>query len=161
MEITYRTSISKDDPDKVREIVKSTGFFYDFEIDVAVEIVEEALAKGAEESGYYFIFAESDGITVGFSCTGPIACTVGSYDLFWIAVHHDFRGKGIGKKLLEHTHNHAKEKGARMIVAETSGTPKYEPTRQFYLHNNYKLEAVIKDFYLPGDDKMMYIFRMS
>jgi len=161
MEITYRKELKKDDPEIVREIVKSTGFFYDFEIEVAVEIVEETLAKGIEESGYYFIFAECDGKAVGFSCTGPIACTVGSYDLFWIAVHHDFRSKGIGKKLLGYTHNFVKEKGGRLVVAETSGTPKYEPTRAFYINNNYILEAVVKDFYLPGDDKMMYVYRLD
>lgn len=161
MEISYRTQIRPDDPAIVRDIVQSTGFFYDFEVDVAAELVEEALAKGVEESGYYFIFAECEGRTVGFSCTGPIACTIGSYDLFWIAVHHDFRGKGIGKKLLSHTHMHVKEKGGRLIVAETSGTPKYAPTRAFYLNNGYILEAQVKDFYLPGDDKMMYVFRLG
>ncbi len=160
MEIKYRTELKPGDPEVVREIVLSTGFFYDFEIDVAVEIVDEAMAKGAEESGYYFIFAEADGRTIGFSCTGPIACTIGSYDLFWIAVHNDFRGHHIGKKLLEYTYQYVREKGGRMIVAETSGTPKYEPTRAFYLHNGYKLEAQIKDFYLVDDDKMMYIYRL-
>jgi ribosomal protein S18 acetylase RimI-like enzyme len=160
MELTFRTDIRKDDPEKVREIVTSTGFFYDFEIEVAVEIVVEALEKGVVESGYYFIFADAGDKTVGFACTGPIACTVGSYDLFWIAVHGEFRGSGIGKKLLSKTHQFVKEMNGRILVAETSGTEKYVPTREFYLHNGYTLEAQIKDFYLPGDDKMMYIYRL-
>ena len=160
MELKFRTDIRPEDPAIVRDIVTSTGFFYDFEIEVAVDIVEEAIVKGTDESGYYFIFAEADGRTIGFSCTGPIACTIGSYDLFWIAVHSDYRSRHIGKKLLEFTHKHVKDNGGRLIVAETSGTPKYEPTRAFYLNNGYKLEAQIKDFYLPDDDKCMYIYRL-
>ena len=39
------------------EIVQSTGFFYDHEIEIAVELVTERLTHG-ESTGYYFVFAE-------------------------------------------------------------------------------------------------------
>ncbi|MBM3403311.1 MAG: GNAT family N-acetyltransferase [Bacteroidetes bacterium] len=157
-EIRFRTAPTGQDIENIREIVTSTGFFYDFEIPVAVELVEDRLKDGLD-SGYYFLFADDGERTVAYSCFGPIACTEGSYDLFWIVTHNDYRGAGIGKKLLEATEEEVKKLGGRMLIAETSTLPKYTPTRHFYESNQYKLEADIPDFYKPGDGKAIYIKR--
>ena len=39
-----------------------------------------------------------------------------------------------------------------------SGTyrPPYAPTRGFYLRCGYYQAALLKDFYAPGDDKVIY-----
>jgi ribosomal protein S18 acetylase RimI-like enzyme len=144
------------DASAVREIVASTGFFYDHEIDVAVELVDERLAKGPA-SGYFFIFAEQDGRVAGYSCYGPIACTTHSYDLFWIAVHKDFQGGGLGRLLLAESEKRIAAAGGRRIYVETSGRDQYEPTRSFYEHCGYTREATLAEFYGPGDDKVMYV----
>jgi len=47
----------------------------------------------------------------------------------------------------------------RLIIAETSNLEKYHPTRHFYEQNGYVLEAIIRDFYKPGDGKAIYIKR--
>jgi ribosomal protein S18 acetylase RimI-like enzyme len=157
--ITFRTDVRPEDMENVKEIVESTGFFYDFEIPVAVELVEARLLEG-EASGYEFIFAEVDGKTVAYSCFGPIALTQGGYDLFWIVTHNDSRGMGIGKLLLEETHKAVKVMGGRYLVAETSSLEKYAPTRHFYISNKYSKEAEIADFYKVGDGKVIYIKRL-
>jgi ribosomal protein S18 acetylase RimI-like enzyme len=157
-ELTYRQDVRAGDAARVREIVESTRFFYDYEVDVAVELVEERLNRG-EESGYHFLFAEQDGRTVGYSCYGPIACTSGSFDLYWIAVHDDFRNRGIGKKLLQKSEEQIAGMQGRAVWVETSSQPKYEPTRQFYLRSGYTVEAVLKDFYAENDDKVVFIKR--
>lgn len=157
-DITFRTEVLPGDDLIVREIVESTGFFYDIEIPVAVDLVTERLLEGYD-SGYYFIFAETEGKTTAYSCFGPIAGSDGSYDLYWIVTHNDFRGKGIGKALLEETHRRVQEMSGRLIIAETSTLEKYHPTRHFYEQNGYVLEAIIRDFYKPGDGKAIYIKR--
>ncbi|MBU0765725.1 MAG: GNAT family N-acetyltransferase, partial [Bacteroidetes bacterium] len=101
-ELSFRQGACPDDIEIVREIVTSSGFFYDREVDVAVELVCERLEKG-EASGYYFLFAEYNKKVAGYTCFGSIACTKGCYDLYWIAVHNDFRGQGIGRILLQKT----------------------------------------------------------
>ncbi len=159
MNITFRTTPEKRDLEIIREIVVSTGFFYEHEVEIAVELVEEWLNVG-ESSGYYFIFAEVDGFTAAYSCFGPIAMSKTSFDLYWIVTHNDFRGKGIGKKLLEETCNHAGKMGCKIIIAETSGLNHYSPTRAFYESNNFLLEARLKDFYAIGDDKLFYTKRI-
>jgi ribosomal protein S18 acetylase RimI-like enzyme len=158
--LSFRENVLPGDPDAVRGIVASTGFFYDHEIDVAVELVDERLQKGLK-SGYLFLFAEQGGRTVGYSCYGEIACTEGSYDLYWIAVHNDCRNQGIGKILLEKTEGLITGLKGRAIWVETSGQEKYQPTRKFYLRFGYKEEAVLKGFYGPGDDKVIYVKRLA
>lgn len=158
-QVKFRTNATPDDIEHVRQIILSSGFFYDFEVPVAVELVEEGVFEG-DESGYYFIFAEVEGRTVAYSCYGHIAGTDAGFDLFWIATHDDLRGSGIGKLVLEETHRKAKDMGARYIIAETSSIEKYLPTRLFYEKNGYSKDAFIADYYKPGDGKVIYVKRL-
>jgi ribosomal protein S18 acetylase RimI-like enzyme len=158
--LSFREIVLPGDPGTVRDIVASTGFFYDHEIEVAVELVDERLLKGLQ-SGYLFLFAEQGGRTVGYSCYGEIACTQGSYDLYWIAVHDDLRNQGVGKVLLRKTEALIAGLKGRVVWVETSGQKKYAPTRNFYLRSGYQEEAVLKGFYGPDDDKLIYAKRLS
>ncbi len=154
--VSWRDAPRPADVDAVREIVASTGFFHAAEIDVAVELVQEHLARGPA-SGYRFVFAESAGRVVGYTCYGPIACAVGSYDLYWIVVHQDCRGRGLGRWLLGETERRVAAADGRGVYAETSGRAQYEPTRRFYEACGYRCEAALRDFYAPGDDKLIYV----
>jgi GNAT superfamily N-acetyltransferase len=160
MDITFRTLPEKKDITRVMEIVESTKFFYDHEVEVAAELVAERLSHG-ESTGYFFVFAEADGVTVAYSCFGPISMSKTCFDLYWIATHNDCRGKGIGKKLLEETFNQARQMGCKIIIAETSGLEHYAPTRAFYISNKFELEASLKNFYDEGDDKLFYTKRIG
>ena len=156
--ITFRTHITPEDLKIVEEIVVSSGFFYEIEVPVALELVQDHLEYG-HKSDYRVIFAELDGVTVAYSCFGLISGTEGSFDLYWIATHNDCRGKGVGKVLLEETERIVKEQGGRLLIAETSMLPKYTPTRLFYEKSGYTNEAVLSDFYKPGDAKVFYVKR--
>jgi D-alanine-D-alanine ligase len=158
--LLFRENVLPGDNSTIRAIVASSGFFYDHEIEVAVELVEERLEKGLK-SGYHFLFAEQGGKVIGYCCYGPIPCTEGSFDIYWIAVHNDNRGQGIGKILLKKNEELIAALGGRGIWVETSGQEKYQPTRKFYTSNHYHVEAVLKDFYGPGDDKFIFVKRLS
>ncbi len=153
---TLRSDVRSTDRDAVRRIIEATGFFRQDEIDVAVELVDEALAKGDEASGYYFIFAEVDGVVAGYACYGPIACTLGSYDLFWIAVDPNWQGQGLGQLLLVEAERQIIERGGRHIYIETSGRPQYTPTRAFYERCGYTVVAVLSEYYDRDDDKVIW-----
>jgi len=144
----------------VREIVESSGFFYPAEIEVACDLVRERLAKGTE-SGYYFLFAEEGRKDVGYTCFGPIPCTLDSYDLYWIAVHHARRGSGIGRDLLNRSEEVIRNMGGRRIYVETSSRDLYRPTMAFYGACGYKIEATLEDFYAPGDAKVILLKILS
>jgi GNAT superfamily N-acetyltransferase len=154
--ITIRNSVERADVERIRSITESTGFFYPEEVDTAVELIEDRLNKGPR-CGYHFLFAEEDGQTVGYTSYGPIACTRTSFDLYWIVVAGSFRGKGLGKRLLEASENAIRDLGGNRVYIETSMRPLYEPTRAFYLARGYTAAAVLDDFYAPGDAKVIYV----
>lgn len=160
MNLSFRTTPRPEDIDRIRDIVISTKFFYDHEIEVAVELIEERLDEG-EETGYHFVFAEADGLTVAYSCYGPIPMTKSSFDLYWIVTHSDYRGQGIGRKLLEETYRQVRAMGGTQLIAETSGLEQYTPTRSFYDSNHFTLAARLPDFYDRGDDKYIYIKKLD
>jgi ribosomal protein S18 acetylase RimI-like enzyme len=159
VKINFRENVVPADIIIVGDIVKSTGFFNHEEVEIAVELVEERLAKG-EWSGYHFLFAEINGKAAAYSCYGPIHGTQSSYDLYWIVTHTDFRGQGIGKLLLAETEHRIAQAGGKGIYAETASKPQYEPTRIFYDNCGYTLEARLKQFYADDDDKLFYVKRV-
>ena len=160
MKIIFRSVPVENDIKIVREIVESTNFFYDHEVEIAVELVQERLNLG-ESSGYYFVFAEVDGITVAYACYGPIIMSKTSFDLYWIVTHNNFRGKGIGRNLINEICIQARNMGCSILIAETSGLEHYTPTRAFYIKNKFELEARLKNFYAEGDDKLFYTRRID
>lgn len=155
-EFTIRTAPVHEDIQCIRNIVESTGFFRADETDIAVELIEERLARG-KSSGYEFLFACHEGKPVAYSCYGLIPCTIKSYDLYWIAVHNNFRRTGIGSYLLDLSEKEIASAGGYGVYAETSSREQYLSTRKFYEKNGYQLKACFEDFYDDGDDKLVYV----
>jgi len=155
-----RTQATPADRNAVRSILASTGFFYPGEIDIAVELVDEHLAKG-DASGYHFVFADSAaGDVLGYACYGQIPCTLASYDLYWIAVDQHHHSRGLGRMLLDEVERQVKAAGGQQLYIETSNREQYQPTRHFYLRCGYQQAALLADFYAPGDDKVIYAKRL-
>ena len=151
----FRYELRLWDPEQIRYLTQATGFFTDAEIRVAEELARERLSRGGS-SGYHFVMAEQDDKLVGYTCYGPIACTLSSYDIYWIIVQPRFRGKGLGRRLIEETEQLIRESGGTRVYVETSKRPQYDGTRAFYKSADYRTEAVLPDFYAPGDGKVIF-----
>jgi ribosomal protein S18 acetylase RimI-like enzyme len=158
--MTYRKILKESDLPAIREILSSSGYFYDDEIDIAIELAQENLELGDEKSGYRFVLADIENIPVGYACYGKIPGTKDSYDLYWIAVHEDHRGARIGKTLLNMVEDHITELSGKHIWIETSSRPLYLSTRMFYQKMGYRIKAELPDFYGMNDDKIIYMKRV-
>lgn len=155
MTLTWRTEVTAADVAKIRDLCAKTGFFSPAEVTMSGELVEARLDDG-DASDYDFIIAEIDGALAGYTCFGHIEGTESAFDLFWIAVDPAQQGHGIGRQLLARTEAIIVAAGGSRYYAETSSTPAYEPTRQFYLRTGFREVAHVKDFYKPGDGKLIY-----
>ena len=153
--IQLRYELQSEDPARIRNLVEITGFFSAEEIDLAEELSRERLARAAA-SDYHFVMAEQYGRLVGYACYGPIPCTAGSYDLYWIAVHPDIQGKGLGQRVLQESERLIRDAGGSRIYVDTSQRLQYASTRAFYENAGYRLDAVLTEFYAPGDNKVIY-----
>jgi GNAT superfamily N-acetyltransferase len=140
----------------VMDLVRATGFFRSDEIAVAEELVDIYLGQPDQKDYGIVVSADESGRVAGYMTYGPTPLTVGTYDLYWMAVDPKAQGRGHGRALVEWLEAYVKSAGGRLIIIETSSVPKYEPTRRFYLGLGYPEVARIPDFYQPGDDRVIY-----
>ncbi|RJP78579.1 MAG: N-acetyltransferase [Desulfobacteraceae bacterium] len=151
----FRHEPCESDCHKIETLLAATGFFHSYEIDVAIELVNERLAKGTD-SGYHFVLYDIDGFLAGYACYGATPCTLSSYDIYWIAVHPDFQKRGIGKNIYDETELLIQKAHGTRIYVDTSQSEKYLPTRKFYEHIGFQQAALLEDFFAPGDGKIIY-----
>ncbi|MBS1902102.1 MAG: GNAT family N-acetyltransferase [Bacteroidetes bacterium] len=148
------------DRSAVTEIVKATGNFSDDEIAIANELIDIFLTQPEQRDYFAYVFDEN-GRAAGFLIVGPTPATTGTYDMYWIAVHPDFHGRGIAQALDRFAEDFVKERGGYWLIAETSGQPSYERTRGFYQKQGYRTISRIADYYKPGDDLIVFGKRLD
>jgi ribosomal protein S18 acetylase RimI-like enzyme len=157
--VTIR-DITPEDRDAINSILIETQMFTNDEIAVALELTDAVLFNKTQKD-YIIHIAELEGKTVGYICYGPTPVTVGTYDIYWIAVAPHIQKRGVGRKLVSYVEDEIASKNGRLIIIETSSQHKYEPTRNFYIRTHYTMEARIKDFYSEGDDRLIYVKRIK
>lgn len=148
--------IKAGDVKEIEEVLRSTGFFYEFEIKTALEIAEETLTRGTEGSGYYWLKIKDENGVSAFANYGKNAFSTHSWDLYWIAVHQNSRNMKLGSLLLKAVEEDVRKMGGKILWIETSGRPQYISTEKFYQKNGYRLQASLSEFYGPGDPKQIY-----
>ncbi|HLS47337.1 MAG TPA: GNAT family N-acetyltransferase [Gemmatimonadales bacterium] len=152
VQVMLRLPIAYDRRD-VEEMLRAARVFRDDEIAVGLEVFDASLAG---DDSYRSLVAERAGSVVGWICWGPTPCTVGTWDMYWLAVSPAMHGSGIGTRLVAEMERRLTGV-ARMVVVETAGRPDYAPTRAFYEARGYRRAASIPDFYAPGDDQVVYV----
>jgi len=151
--MTLRPPVAAD-RDRVREIVEASGVFWPAEVTIALEVVDGAIAAPGRD--YWAVGAYDGDRLVGFAAFGPVPCTLGTWDLYWIAVDPALQGSGIGRTLMAHCEAAITAEGGRLVVVETSSRDDYGPTRAFYRRLRYHEQATIPDYYAPGDGLVVY-----
>jgi GNAT superfamily N-acetyltransferase len=153
---------------RVAELLVSTGVFSDEEIAVALQLfdvcVDGAGAAGADDAtapDYEFTGAFDGEQLLGYACVGPTPATDGTFDLYWLAVDPAVQGKGVGRTIVRDVERQLRDRGARMLLVETSSRPDYSKTRAFYARCGYTESARIRDFYAPADDRIMLTTRLT
>jgi GNAT superfamily N-acetyltransferase len=149
--------LSAADRGRIEEITRAVGVFRVEEVPIALEVFDGAVGGSPD---YVARGAEVDGRLAGWICWGPTPCTLGTYDLYWMAVDPDLHGAGVGTALLVEMERQL-HGAARLVVVETAGRPDYAMTRAFYEARGYRRTAVVPDFYAPGDDQVIYTKRLD
>jgi D-alanine-D-alanine ligase len=139
----------------VMTLLEETRFFRPNEITVAAQVYDDAVRQ-AGQGDYQSFVARFGGKAIGWVCYGETPCTLGTYDVYWLAVDPRCQGQGVGRKLMDFAEKGIRDAGGRIAVVETSGSERYIPTRAFYEKIGYREAARVNDFYAPGDPKIIY-----
>lgn len=157
---------------RVREILEGTHSFSPAEVEVALELFDDALAAPAASAvatavrtaapDYELLGAfDADRELLGYACFGPTPGTDRTWDLYWIATDANRHGEGVGSSLLHGVEELLARRGSRLLVAETSSRDDYDRTRRFYRGRGYAEAARLRDFYARGDDRIVYVKRLD
>lgn len=143
----------------LERLLVGTEAFRPDELPVALELIDLGLTPGG--GGYRFVVAEladagHGAVLVGYACFGATPCTLGTFDLYWIAVDKARQGLGIGKTLVRAVEDAVRADGGRLVLIETGGKPSYAAQRAFYAAAGYVEVARVPDFYEDGDDRVIY-----
>lgn len=149
-------AVEKSDLEDLKTVIDTSGLF-------PSDLLEGMMNNYFEnsETEELWLTKRINGKCVAVSYCAPERLTEGTYNLYLIAVHKDFQGSGIGSELMSYVENLLRSKGKRILLVETSGLPEYELTRKFYDNCNYHREAVIRDFYREGEDKIVFWKKLS
>jgi ribosomal protein S18 acetylase RimI-like enzyme len=153
MEYTLREMTARDKP-HLMALLKATPEFMPAEILVAEEVIDTYLESPGRD--FQILIAEISTRIVGYVCFGLTPLTLTTWDIYWMAVATDKRGMGIGAGLLKNAEDGIQKAGGSLALIETSSKPSYLNTRRFYVRKGYKRVSRIRDFYAPGDHRLIF-----
>lgn len=140
------------DKEAILTIIGTSG-----EFDAAsLELVRERLDGYLDGSSDGLWFTADDGEPVGVAYCAPEPVTEGTWNLLMLWTRNDRGGQGHGSALVSHVEKVLTDRGARLLIVETSGLAEYETARAFYSKCGFAQEARVRDFYSAGDDKLVY-----
>ena len=76
--------------------------------------------------------------------------------LTMIAVSPSLQTTGVGRSLLMCIERGLQKSGQRLLLIETSGTPEYASTRNFYARGGYREIARVPDYFADDDDMVLF-----
>lgn len=134
----------------MKQVIHATGLF-------PAELLDD-MVRPDSLPGSFWLVGDRNG-PMALACAAPERMAAGTWNLLLIAVDPDHQGKGVGSALMAAVETAVAIRGAHLVLVETSGLDDFAATRRFYQQRGYETEARIRDYYQPGEDKI--VFRKS
>jgi ribosomal protein S18 acetylase RimI-like enzyme len=150
-----------EDSEALLALVDVVGPFEVADRLIVAELLETAFSNTPASAAYTFLVARDGQALKGFACYGPTPLTSGTFDLYWIGVARDAQGRGVGSALLKRVEQEVCARGARLLLIETESRDAYRAAQRFYERHGWTLEARIRDFYAPGNHRLLYAKRYA
>jgi ribosomal protein S18 acetylase RimI-like enzyme len=147
--------LKKEDIPSLKDVIDSNKLFPSVLLD---DMLSGYLATPDTQEIWLTGEVNSTPVAVAY-CTAE-RLTDGTFNLLLIAVHKHSHGRGWGSALMEFIEQQLRGARQRLLIVETSGLAAYRQTRAFYEKLGYTREAVIREFYGPGDDKVIFWKRL-
>lgn len=133
----------------------STGLFQPQEADALLKDVLDQYHAGTLGERHR-ILVWADDAPAGWAYVSPDERADGVWELWWIGVSPERQCHGIGRALLEGVETQVALEGGRVLLIATSALPALADTRRFYARRGYDECGRIRDFYAPGDAKVIF-----
>jgi len=148
--------VAKEDLPELKSVLDSIDLFPSEMLD---DMISDYFSNPESEEMWFTTLENMKPVAIGYCA--PEKLTEGTYNLYAIGVKSNLQGKGLGSKMMGFVENKLKDRGARVLIVDTSGSDDFALTRKFYEKLDYSKEAVIRDFWDEGDDKVVYWKRID
>ena len=117
-------------------------------------------ATSGEEDGHqWHVVVDSDDRVTAAAYVAPEPFADRLWNLYFLAVSPAAHGRGTASRLIGYVEQLLRAAGseaARVLIVETSSTEQYAAARAFYRARGFDEEARIREYYGPGDHKVVY-----
>lgn len=139
------------DLDSLKIVLDSCGLFPSEYLDDMISDYFHNL----DTNEIWFTYVENNSpISIGYCI--PEKLTSGTYNLLAIGVSENHQRKGVAVEMMNFIEQKLKTIGARVLIVETSSDDAQIGARNLYQKLGYNQEAVIRDFWNEGEDKIVY-----
>ena len=146
------------DADVLRRLAIDNGLFEPDDMDDFDEMLGGYL-DGTLEHHLWIVLDDADLGVLGAAYYAPEPFGDRVWNLYFIAVAAGQQRAGAGSVLIGHVEADLRGRGeglARVLIVETSSLDGYEQARRFYRKHGFDEEARVREFYGPGDHKVMF-----
>ncbi|MFK7986742.1 MAG: GNAT family N-acetyltransferase [Sandaracinaceae bacterium] len=141
----------------IESIAIATGLFAAEEVG-AIRPMFDGGVDGSMP-GHTWLVAKDLEAVLGAAYVAPEPFADRVWNLYFLGVSPDAQGKGVGRALVTEVERRLRELGdseARVLIIETSSGEGFDATRVFYAGLGYDEEARIRDYYGPGEAKVVF-----
>jgi ribosomal protein S18 acetylase RimI-like enzyme len=151
-------AVLRADAEVVKAIAIETGLFTADDIGGFEDMLEGFLNNNLTDH-FWIVLEDETNAIVGAAYYAPEPLSDRMWNLYFISVRPGFQGMGIGAALITHIEETLRGKGeevARTLIVETSSLERFQSTRRFYERRGFDKKARIREFYRPGEGKIVF-----
>nr|CAA9313522.1 MAG: hypothetical protein AVDCRST_MAG46-322 [uncultured Nocardioidaceae bacterium] len=156
MSITVVNDARPEDVASARRFSVDTGMF---EQEASGEVEQQLFAVIAGQDPGTVLAAKQGPVVVGVGYFAPEPFSDRCWNLYFLVVDKEYHGAGIGSRIVNEVEQRLRDLGpdkARILLIETSSTDQYANARVFYVARGYAEEATVRDYYGPGEHKVIF-----
>lgn len=144
-------AVTSIDIEGLKKVADSSGLFPSEYLD---EMISDYFNNPDTQDIWFTYIDDSKTVAIGYCAQEKF--TDGTYNLLAIGVSEDSQRKGIASEMMKYIEQLVKHKDGRVLIVETSTDDAQIGARKFYKQIGYTQEAVIRDFWKDGEDKIVF-----
>ncbi|MGK7910127.1 MAG: GNAT family N-acetyltransferase [Synechococcus sp.] len=121
-----------------------------------IDVVRDTLADYLSGNSNAVWLTAVDLQPIGVIYCAPELMTQGTWNVLMLLVRPSHQRQGYGGALMSQIEATLAKQNANLVIVETSSLDEFQPARAFYAKCGYREEARIRNFYSPGDNKVVF-----
>ncbi|MFM2285264.1 MAG: hypothetical protein RLZZ543_761 [Bacteroidota bacterium] len=142
------------EPSDIKGLKKVLDSIELFPSEYLEEMMSDYLTNPESHDSWFTCIYENEPLAIAY-CV-PEKFTEGTYNLLAIGVAQEAQRKGIASEMMQYIEQQLIHKEARILLVETSNAAAQAGARNLYKRLRYKQEAIIRDFWKEGEDKLVF-----